>query len=214
MTIDLTAEAMCVDPYPALAELRRSDPVHWSSAHRSWILTRYADVRDALKDTRLSTELHEDLLDRVPESHPLHRYSQRWMLFKDAPDHTRLQSLVAPAFTPGVINQLQQSVEAIVADLAEGLATLSQYPSLESAVEELIRFDGPGRFLVRHVKEDFEIDDNQFRQGPCVSKSVWRQSGSGDVYPARHPQAYPRIQSPRRLRHGGAFLFGCKSGPP
>lgn len=119
---DLTADVMFVDPYPVLVELRAREPVHWSDRHQSWMLTRYDDVRDALKDTRLSTELTDDLLGLVPQTHPLHRYIQRWMLFKDGADHKRLRGLVARAFTPGVISRLHDSVADIVDELASGLA--------------------------------------------------------------------------------------------
>jgi len=36
------------DPYPQFAVLRERDPVHWSPALKSWILTRYDDVARAL----------------------------------------------------------------------------------------------------------------------------------------------------------------------
>jgi hypothetical protein len=32
----------------ALARLRRHDPVHWDAANQWWLLTRHADIREAL----------------------------------------------------------------------------------------------------------------------------------------------------------------------
>ncbi|MGG7568830.1 hypothetical protein [Streptomyces sirii] len=38
------------DPYPALAELRRLEPVLWHEGMSSWALTRYADCVRVLRD--------------------------------------------------------------------------------------------------------------------------------------------------------------------
>jgi cytochrome P450 PksS len=32
------------------------DPVHYSEANQFWVLTRYSDVEDALRDDRLSAD--------------------------------------------------------------------------------------------------------------------------------------------------------------
>lgn len=45
------------DPYPAYAWLREHSPVHRTalpSGVEAWLVTRYADARQALADTRLS----------------------------------------------------------------------------------------------------------------------------------------------------------------
>ncbi len=44
MTTALFSPAMLVDPYPAYAELRRTDPIHWHEPFGAWVLTRYDDV--------------------------------------------------------------------------------------------------------------------------------------------------------------------------
>ena len=46
------APEMCVDPDPANAALRQSDPVH-HSAVVLWVITRHADVAAFFKDQRL-----------------------------------------------------------------------------------------------------------------------------------------------------------------
>ncbi len=38
------------DPYPAYARLREEFPLYYLQEHRAWALSRYADVRDALRD--------------------------------------------------------------------------------------------------------------------------------------------------------------------
>jgi len=45
------------DPYPALAALRREDPVHWSAELQAWVVTRYVDCGTVLRDgTRFTSD--------------------------------------------------------------------------------------------------------------------------------------------------------------
>jgi len=46
--------AVMADPFPVYARLRDQDPVHWSPSLKSWIITRYTDVRDLLLSDDLS----------------------------------------------------------------------------------------------------------------------------------------------------------------
>ena len=50
---NIVAPAAVRDPYTFFAHLRQKSPVHWSRAHRAWVLTRYDDVKQALNDERL-----------------------------------------------------------------------------------------------------------------------------------------------------------------
>lgn len=122
-SFNLLSEQMTDDPFPVWDELRKEHPVFWSERHESWILTAYNEVRDALKRDELSVQLGDQLLARVDGSHPLHRYIKKWMVFCDAPDHTRLRALVARAFTPGVIGRLHDDVQQIVDELLNELAS-------------------------------------------------------------------------------------------
>ncbi|MGH3502032.1 MAG: IS3 family transposase, partial [Nocardioidaceae bacterium] len=42
--------------YGYFGRLRREDPVHWNERHRSWLVTRYADVDACFRDRRLSSD--------------------------------------------------------------------------------------------------------------------------------------------------------------
>jgi cytochrome P450 len=53
---DLLAPASLANPYPLYKQMRDTDPVHYSEANRFWVLTRYSDVEDALRDDRLSAD--------------------------------------------------------------------------------------------------------------------------------------------------------------
>src|SRR3546814_20261201 len=52
-----------LDPYPALAEMQRIEPVFYAPMIDSWIVTRYATVRAVLQDTaRFSPRIVSDPL--------------------------------------------------------------------------------------------------------------------------------------------------------
>jgi cytochrome P450 len=112
------------NPYPILAELREAEPLVADRATGGLYATRYEDVKTILKDRDLSKDPR-----RLPADDPLRaRLATRQpsMLFLDPPDHTRLRSLVAKAFTPLRVQKLAPRVEAITAELlaaADGHAT-------------------------------------------------------------------------------------------
>jgi cytochrome P450 len=140
--IDLFGAAMLRDPYATYARLRDVDPVHWSPALDSWVLTRFADVSAALHDARLSSTLpapgRSDELAGSGAAEVLSRtytFVNSSLVFSDPPEHTRLRRLVSRAFAPGVVEQLSDVIAAtadrllipdgnrldVVADLAEPL---------------------------------------------------------------------------------------------
>jgi cytochrome P450 len=72
--LDLAAPALNSDPYQTYARLRANRGVHyWSAApdQRFPVLSRYADVRLALRDPRLSTVLHDHTHAPRPDSRRL-----------------------------------------------------------------------------------------------------------------------------------------------
>ncbi len=112
---DLFDPAVVADPYPTLAHLRETDPVHWNPRHRAWVLTRYDDVVAAFRDPRLSAA-------RVGgDGGETDRLLSGWLVFKDPPDHGRLRRLVQQAFSTRAAKELEPRVEALVEELLDAL---------------------------------------------------------------------------------------------
>ena len=114
------------DPYPVLGQLRRNDPVHWSPLLKSWILTRYDDVKRALGTGDMSPDRLTPFYDKLPETTrstlaEVMRYLTLWIVFRDPPQHTRLRTLVNKAFLPGTINGFRSEIERITARLLDRL---------------------------------------------------------------------------------------------
>ena len=119
--MDLLSPDNIRDPHPALAALRSSDPVHWSEHHRAWLLTRYDDVREALRDPAFSSERHNELLRGAPAGGLGEKMFSRWMVFRDPPVHTRLRQPLRPLLTPRAVERLRPRVAEIAHQLLDDL---------------------------------------------------------------------------------------------
>jgi len=119
------------DPFPSLAQLRASDPVHWSDILGGWVLTRYGDCRAALNDKRLSADRITPFRDHLKPSArarivDLLKTLGLWAVFTDPPAHTRLRGLINRAFTPRAIAALQPAIQGLVDALIDRLPDRDQ----------------------------------------------------------------------------------------
>lgn len=125
--IDLLDPANVADPYPALARLRATEPVHWSDVHRTWLVTGYDLVVAGFREPRLSSDrigpvVRSHLSDQLRDDLRLaYANLQAWMVFNDPPEHTRLRRLVTRAFTPRQVERLRPRIARIVDGLLEDL---------------------------------------------------------------------------------------------
>lgn len=106
------------NPYPLYHWLRSEAPFYWDFVLCGWFLTRYADVRAALADPRLTTEnfafdvsqlslkLREDLA-------PFGRCMNREVLYNDALEHDRLRRPLNRAFNPAAFERLRPEMQAL-----------------------------------------------------------------------------------------------------
>ncbi|MEL3948296.1 cytochrome P450 family protein [Streptomyces sp. LNU-CPARS28] len=118
------------DPYPAYAWLRENSPVHRTklpSGVEAWLVTRYADARQALADNRLSKNpVHhaEDARAKGKTGIPGERSANLMthLLNIDPPDHTRLRRLVSKAFTPRRVAEFEPRVQELTDSLIDRFA--------------------------------------------------------------------------------------------
>ncbi|MFF7023795.1 cytochrome P450 [Streptomyces klenkii] len=118
------------DPYPAYAWLREHAPVHRTalpSGVEAWLVTRYADARQALADQRLSKNpVHhsESAHGKGKVGIPGERSANLMthLLNIDPPDHTRLRRLVSKAFTPRRVAEFTPRVQELTNQLIDGFA--------------------------------------------------------------------------------------------
>jgi len=118
------------DPYPAYAWLREHSPVHRTtlpSGVEAWLVTRYADARQALADARLSKNpahhaepAHAKGKTGIPGERKAELMTH--LLNIDPPDHTRLRRLVSKAFTPRRVAAFAPRVQELTDRLIDGFA--------------------------------------------------------------------------------------------
>ncbi|MFC5155893.1 cytochrome P450, partial [Streptomyces amakusaensis] len=116
------------DPYPAYAWLREHAPVHRTelpSGVEAWLVTRYADARQALADQRLSKNpahhdepAHAKGKTGIPGERKAELMTH--LLNIDPPDHTRLRRLVSKAFTPRTVAEFAPRVQELTDQLIDG----------------------------------------------------------------------------------------------
>ena len=115
------------NPFPFYGRLRDGDPCHWSPALKAWVLTRYEDVKRVCLDTAgMSSDRLRPFFAALPSAEAakiadLMRYLTLWMVFRDAPEHTRLRRLAAKVFNVRSIGALRADIEALTQWLLQGL---------------------------------------------------------------------------------------------
>ena len=135
------------DPYHAYRTLRAAGPVLWRDDvfQGAWLLTRYADVEQALSDPRLSSQRTGGWVQRVPgieTAFPgrrgqrgleaFQRLFGRAMVFLDSPDHRRLRQVMAAGFHPSLIRALAPQVEQLAEELLAPLADCGEFDFIEA----------------------------------------------------------------------------------
>ena len=122
---DLMTPEVLDDPYPTYHAMRNQEPVCWNPIFGgAWLLTRHADVVEALKDRRLSARRGVASLVDLPDEvkkifQQFEAFYTNTMLTQDAPQHTRLRALVSKAFTPKTLEELRPLVRRVVEELLE-----------------------------------------------------------------------------------------------
>lgn len=117
--IDITSPSFRANPFPTFKRWRDTRPVVPVRAfgERAWIITRYDDVLAALTDERLVKD-RRNAQDSNKKQQGMWipgflKPLQRNMLDSDAPDHTRLRSLVHQAFMPRLISHMQARIHRL-----------------------------------------------------------------------------------------------------
>ena len=107
------------DPYPLYERFRRREPL-LRVADTVWFSLAHADVTALLRHPKLSSDESRATTELGQEERSA--FKSRSLVFMDPPDHTRLRSLVARAFTPRRIDDLRTTIEATAGELVCNMA--------------------------------------------------------------------------------------------
>ncbi len=122
--VDLRDPAWLTAPREQARRLRERGRVH-RDTQGLWLLLGHADCRAVMQSAHLSRDprQHNGYARLRPfiAGSALEQAAERFMLFSDAPVHTRLRRVVAAAFTPAATRQLREMVAASARALAAAL---------------------------------------------------------------------------------------------
>jgi len=115
------------DPYPVYARLREHQPIARSPLLGAWIVSRYADVEQVLRERHFTAERQDAALMRwlrwsARDESEFLNFLDHDLLMIDGPRHTRLRGLVAKAFTLRRVDALRPRVEALTEELLDRVA--------------------------------------------------------------------------------------------
>lgn len=127
-TFDLLAPPNLQDPFSLFAKLRREQPVYWSEKYSFWLLTRYQDVKTALRaPNQFSSATGIEIEERkahFPESHwpsfdICRRFAYGHLQAADDPKHSEHRQAVMSFFTPQAIAALRPKIQHRTGELID-----------------------------------------------------------------------------------------------
>ncbi|MFC0847472.1 cytochrome P450 [Streptomyces noboritoensis] len=179
------------DPYPAYTALRARGRAHHHTPTNQWLIPHHTDVSTLLRDRRLGrTYLHRfthEEFGRTPPSpahEPFHTLNDQGILDLEGPDHTRIRRLVAKAFTPRRVEELEPVVQRIATRLvgdfvAAGggdLLTEVAEPLPVTVIAEMLGIPEEDRHLLRPWSADicgmYELNPDEDTAARAVTAAV------------------------------------------
>ena len=118
MNYDPSDPNILANPYPYFYSLRKEDPIHWNAKLKSWIITRYDDVRSILSSDNITVDRLNTFYSKLPSDEAklleeIVKYLNLWAAFRNPPDHTRIRKIMMVAFTRKSITEMQPKINAI-----------------------------------------------------------------------------------------------------
>jgi len=114
------------DPYPSYHKVRADGPVVYRGLYQQWFVSGYDEVREVLASDKVDVGTQIDVLLDVRPYTGLSEQAawlfRHFLLMLDPPDHSRLRSLVAKAFTPRRVANLEGRIRTLATEALDGLA--------------------------------------------------------------------------------------------
>ena len=68
MNYDPSDPQTLANPYPYFSSLRKDDPIHWNVKLKSWIITRYDDVKSILSSDKITVDRLNTFYSKLPSN--------------------------------------------------------------------------------------------------------------------------------------------------
>lgn len=116
--------------YPFLHRLRSLAPLlrtNMVSGKPAWVLTRYADIREALKHPDVRSDARgADVFDVGPAGRHFVEMQKNTLLFLPPEKHDRVRGLIAKAFTPRSVDQRDDRIREVIHELLDRVEARGQ----------------------------------------------------------------------------------------
>ncbi|ORV87725.1 cytochrome P450 [Mycolicibacterium iranicum] len=117
-------------PVEELAELRKSEPIHWVDVPGGtggfgdkgyWLITKHADVKEVSKRNDVFGSSPDGAIPVWPQGMERSAIDlqKAVLLNMDAPQHTRLRKIISRGFTPRAVGRLEDELRARAQKIAE-----------------------------------------------------------------------------------------------
>jgi cytochrome P450 len=121
------------NPYDVWRRMRDEQPVYRNDQYDFWALSRFADVERGHVQPGIFSSAYGTVLELMGP----HMKATGQMIFMDAPEHTALRSLVARAFTPRRIGELDGRIRNECVELFNDLAGRSSFDYIQDFAAQL-----------------------------------------------------------------------------
>lgn len=222
---DLVREFAFPLPADAIAMLlgvpaeRRQDFKRWSGMLGALVTgkTGRPDVWErALQAERHFSELFSGLIERY-EREPADNLITELIRARDAGEYLSADQMVGAcalllfAGHETTTNLIASGTLALLRHPGQRERLLAEPERIESAVEEMLRFDGPSKVLVRRVRHPFDCQGHRFEAGQRVFLAVAAANRDPDEFPA--PDRFDIARAPNRhlsFGWGRHFCLGAQ----
>ena len=120
-------------PVAELAELRKSEPIHWVDIpggaggfedHGYWLVSKHADVKEVSRRSDVFSSWENGAIPTWPKEMTRESVEMQRavMLNMDAPHHTRLRKIISRGFTPRAIGRLEEELAQRAQNIAKSAA--------------------------------------------------------------------------------------------
>jgi cytochrome P450 len=142
-------------PWPVFAELRDSDPLHWSDEdspnHGFWSVTRYHDIVSVLRDPETFTSERFTNLEEVDAEQ---EQARRSLLETDGARHRALRRLLQGQFTPAAVAQYETFLRGLTATTLDNAFSQGEFDFVGEVAS-----DFPINVLAKLL--DVPVEDNK-----------------------------------------------------
>jgi cytochrome P450 len=125
--MDLFSDEMRRNPYPIYDRMRSVSPVFHLAPFDLWTIFDFEGVKRALVDH----DAFSSDLSHVPG----HGNPGEWFIFFDPPRHTKLRALIAKAFTPRVVANLEPRIRELSRQLLDQTIERGEVGEVDLAAE-------------------------------------------------------------------------------